>query len=203
MALQAVNTEVLHASAVRAHHGVIAFCGVSEAGKSTVAFGLSRRGYPLWADDAIPFETSGGRVRAIPVPFKIRLRPASASFFGKDQAMGQVPSGWDGADQAEREPAPLAALCLLKQLRAEQRDGRAVECLWLPPAQAFRAVLEHAYCCFGLEDVERKRSMMKHYLDLTARVPVCEVRFQPGLDNLSEILDGIEQDVFSTLAESA
>src|SRR5436853_3459621 len=43
MALQVCGREVLHASAVRSAAGVTALCGVSEAGKSTIAYGLSRR----------------------------------------------------------------------------------------------------------------------------------------------------------------
>jgi hypothetical protein len=52
LALQAQGEEVLHASAVRMLQGVVALCAVSETGKSTLAYALSRRGFPLWADDA-------------------------------------------------------------------------------------------------------------------------------------------------------
>src|SRR5438105_5056392 len=51
LALQVFGMEVLHASAILTPSGVIAFGAISGTGKSTLAIGLSRRGYSLWADD--------------------------------------------------------------------------------------------------------------------------------------------------------
>ena len=45
LVLQARGSEVLHASAVLTPGGVVAFCGTSRSGKSTIAYGLHRRGY--------------------------------------------------------------------------------------------------------------------------------------------------------------
>ena len=81
MALQMLGKEVLHASGVQTTGGTIAFCAISEAGKSTIAYGLSRRGYRLWADDAVVFEISDRVVSTIPLPFRIRLRPAFRPLF--------------------------------------------------------------------------------------------------------------------------
>ena len=53
MALQAHGEEVVHASACMTEGGVVAFCGRSQTGKSTVAYGLHRRGYRVWADDTL------------------------------------------------------------------------------------------------------------------------------------------------------
>src|SRR5882672_7998253 len=82
MALQVRGREILHASAISSPAGVTALCGASQTGKSTIAFGLNRRGYPLWGDDALAFEISNGEARAVSLPFEIRLRPAAAEFFG-------------------------------------------------------------------------------------------------------------------------
>jgi len=179
LALQLHGTEVLHASAVRMPRGVVALCADSGTGKSTLAVGLSRRGYPVWADDAIAVDTSGPSVMTIPLPFEIRLRPAALSFLRYEHAPVDTPAN----------PEPLRALCVLK--RADRVDGSvAVEPL--RPPVALPALLAHGYC-FSLQDPERKRRMMRHYLDLVARVPVFEVRFEPDLERLPEILDGIEQ----------
>ena len=35
--------------------------------------------------------------------------------------------------------------------------------------------------------------LMEHYLHLTTRVPVLDVRFRPGMETLAHLLDGIEQ----------
>src|SRR5262249_19553290 len=84
MALQVAGREVLHASAVLTPAGVIGLCGASQAGKSTIAFGLGQRGYTVWSDDTFAFELDGGRARSLAVPFEIRLRPAAAMFFGSE-----------------------------------------------------------------------------------------------------------------------
>ncbi len=62
----------------------------------------------------------------------------------------------------------------------------------VPSNRAFLDVLAHAYC-FSLQDAERKRSMMHHYLDLVSRIPVFEVRFRAGLNLLPTVLDDIGQ----------
>jgi hypothetical protein len=82
LALHALGREVLHASAVLMPAGAVPLCAASGTGKSTLAYGLSRRGYPLSADDADAFHASAEGVRTVPLPFRIRLRPSAASYFG-------------------------------------------------------------------------------------------------------------------------
>jgi hypothetical protein len=187
MVLQACGTEVLHASAVQTG-GVVALCGTSGVGKSTIAFAMSRRGHRLWADDAVAIDLSGPSVVALPLPFEMRLRPRAAAFFGVEpQTAGAASAG--AMDQAG--PAPLTALCVLSR-GEEERRGCDVRIERLRPSAALPALLAHAYC-FSLEDRGLKRAMVLHYMDLAARVPVFALRFQPGLELLSLILDAIEQ----------
>jgi hypothetical protein len=183
LALQAQGEEVLHASAVRMPRGVVALCAVSETGKSTLAYGLSRRGFPLWADDAVAFTLDKGTgVTAMPLPFTIRLRPASAAYFGPQNQPANAAT-----------PAPLAAVCVLARKPAEE-PGPDVEATRLTPARAFPAVLTHAYC-FSLRDDARKRRMLQQYLDVCVRVPVFQVRFSAGLERIPEILDRLVESV--------
>ncbi|HYP07360.1 MAG TPA: hypothetical protein VER03_14100, partial [Bryobacteraceae bacterium] len=51
-----------HASCVRIGEGAVAFCGSSGAGKSTIAAGFEREGYPVLADDisVIDLSAPGG-----------------------------------------------------------------------------------------------------------------------------------------------
>jgi hypothetical protein len=56
----------LHASAVRAGSGCIAFSGPSGAGKSTFAAFLTRRGYPLVTDDICLISLAEGTVQVAP-----------------------------------------------------------------------------------------------------------------------------------------
>jgi hypothetical protein len=175
---------MLHASAVRTQRGVVAFCGASGAGKSTIATGLRRRGYPVWADDALVLEV-GARIGALALPFVVRLRRESAEFFGL---------GWRGdgsscdLSEIERDPVDLAAVCVLKR-RAGSGGGEVTRCRRGPAA--LTALLAHA-CTFNLSDLDRKRRMVAQYLAVAARIPVFEAGVQPGLERLPELLDQLE-----------
>src|SRR5262249_42786604 len=74
---QAAGAESIHASAVLLSEGVVAFCGERGAGKSTVAFGLSQRGFAQFADDSVVVEVRDGHASAIAFPFTSRLRRPS------------------------------------------------------------------------------------------------------------------------------
>lgn len=94
-------------------------------------------------------------------------------------------------DEADPSPAPLTALCVLSRGEDEGRGcGARIE--RLRPSAALPALLAHAYC-FSLEDPGLKRSMVQHYMDLAARVPVFALRFRPGFELLPLVLDKIEQ----------
>ena len=190
MVLQVSGQEVLHGSAVATSAGVLALCAVSETGKSTLAYDLSERGHPLWADDAVVFDASSPSVRVLPTPFAVRLRPASAEFFKQQYKDDTHTLCWEFPTR--REPAPLAGLCVLERL--PDSAPRPVEVVRLAPTEAFAAALPHAYC-FSLRDPARKGRMMRQYLDLARRAPVFKVSFQAGLDKLGTILDAVEQAV--------
>ena len=178
LALQAQGYEVLHASGVQTPAGVIALCAVAGTGKSTLACALSRRGHRLWADDAVCFELSSAGAHARPLPFTLRLRPASAAFFGHtpERDAPQLP------ESTER----VAQIFVLE--RSESGGPQAER---LTPAAAFREVLTHGYC-FSMRDRARNAAMVRSYLELVDRVPVYRVTFSEGLDHLNETLDVIE-----------
>ena len=118
LALQAtLGFEALHASGVlvRSRSCVAAFCGMSESGKSTVAYELAARGHRPWADDAVAFHVDGTQsVTAVGLPFTIKLRESSKAFF---QAAGVDvdPSAdrRDAVEDGEWASARLGAVFLL------------------------------------------------------------------------------------------
>jgi len=226
MALQSRGWEVLHASGILTPRGVVALCGVSGNGKSTMAFGLSQpmafglsqRGWPLWADDAVAFETLETGIRISPLPFSIRLRPEAAAFFERntvpiaesergphtyspaifgasDAYHGKRTVAHANLDRGEAQHVPLAALFVLNRTH-DGSDEAGVQVRQLSSTQAFLGVLAHAYV-FSLQDLTRKQSMMRHYLDLVAQVPVFEISFRPGLERLPAILSEIRRLVLN------
>ncbi len=191
--LQDSGFEVLHASAVRAPGGVAALCARQETGKSTLACALGKQGYELWADDAVVFDVRGvGQIFTLQVPFSLRLRPASAAHFGLPAASRLADIRCDSREPLSlAERAPLATLVVLER---DESLASPAELRRLTTGAAFPAVLAHAYC-FTLEDGERKERMMKQYLSLLARIPVFELRFRSGLEQLPAILERVRSAI--------
>lgn len=177
--LQEMGDEVLHSSAVETPAGVAAFCAPAMTGKSTLAFALSCHGFPAWADDAVAVSPSGAGFQAIPLPFRLRLRSDAAGHF--DRTTPELP-----ALTRRSTPLPLAGIYLLRRRPIDSR-APTVEVRGMPPARAFPALLEHAYC-FTLADRDRNRSMIARYMEIAERVPVQEILFQPGFDRLEEVV---------------
>jgi hypothetical protein len=192
LVLHAFGCELVHASAVVAPSGgVVAFAASTRTGKSTLAYALSLRGHPIWADDAVLFQTGNGSVESTPLPFALRIRQPSARFFG---LQARAEEKWRPLFVEGDAARPFAAVCLLEQKPGGTGAGPAVEVERRDPASAFPAVLAHSYC-FSIKDPRRKRDMMSRYLELTAQVPVYDIRFRPPLERLGELLDRIEQTV--------
>jgi hypothetical protein len=188
MAVQiALGRQALHASGVLSTHGVVAFCGDSQSGKTTIACGLSQRGNALWADDVVALDTGGrDHVASLRVPFELNIRPASADYFGgTEQSNGSYPK----AEEWQR--APVRAFCVLERPAATDRQGSfAVE--RLAPRESLIALLSHAWVFRPLAS-DMKRRMMRDYLDVIARAPVYRLRYSREFGVLPRLLDAIEE----------
>jgi len=186
LVVQARGGEVLHASGVLMPQGVVALCGASKSGKSTIAYGLHQRGYRLWADDAVALEVTESAITALPLPFDVRLRAATAALFGLGERAARLAGPGDSSGST---PAPLQAVCVL-----DRTDGRTRDRILAPlrASSGYPALLANAYC-FNLEDVARKRLMLERYLSLVARVPVVALTVGDGLLGLPATLDALER----------
>jgi hypothetical protein len=185
-----LGLEVLHGSAVlSAQKGcVVGFCGISESGKSTVAYGLAARGNRHWGDDALAFRVDDAQsVTAVGLPFAVKLRKASAAHFGASSRGLEIMEdcGW--------KPARLGAVFLLEPTDSEHlREGVVVE--RLKSGDALHALLPNAYR-FQPQTAERRSETMRAYLELVASVPIFSARFPRGLDRLPDLLDELEERI--------
>lgn len=196
LATQAAGREVLHASAVSGPAGgLVAICGDSGAGKSTIAYGLAERGYRPWADDAVCFEVRNDRPCAVPLPFVRRLRTDAAAYFGG--VAERFAKGSSRPTEVPRRGAVERFSALFIAERRRRPTGRrSVEVRKIPSIEVFRTILP--YCQpFTLGDPSLKRRMVEQYLQLSAVVPTFELRFRPGLRELPTVLDAIERTVAS------
>jgi hypothetical protein len=172
--LQAVSSrEVFHASAVQEARGVVAFCGASEAGKTTIGIALARRGRTLWADDAVVFEADGRTVHTVSLPFQLSCEGPPAV--------------------AQAVPGDEAAICAVVVV---EPGAESVSIDRLEPPDAMVALLPNVYR-FRPATVERERQMVASYLELVAHVPVLRLRYAKDVSRFDELLDAIHDAVLT------
>jgi hypothetical protein len=190
MILQVHGYEVLHASAILMRQTVVAFCGISETGKSTLAYGLTRAlGCQLWADDALVFRGCENGFGAVALPFSTRLREGSARFFGEHRPIHSRSLDWDDFDGAIGPPVPVSAVCAL--VRDSELDAdRVVAVRHLPRDESLVHALTNANC-FSFEDSARKKETLEQYLAFTSQVPFYEIRFRPGFEHVARVIDDV------------
>jgi hypothetical protein len=179
--MQANGWEAIHASAVSTDKGILAFCGGCGAGKSTVAYALSRQGYSLYADDVVVVEPAPGRIYALSLPFKPRLRPQSADFFTNDSTPGHSEPRCDDGRR------PLSAVFILE---TEEHDRSDPDIRRIRSFDALTPLLAHGRRFDETDDAGRKRHL-QNYLEIAAVVPVFSVRFARRFDRLDSLLDGL------------
>jgi hypothetical protein len=75
---------ILHASAVQVANQVVAFLGMSGAGKSSLAAALDAQGYSIITDDVLALRIHGQGIEAIPGFPQIKLPQTSATTLGHD-----------------------------------------------------------------------------------------------------------------------
>lgn len=190
LALQLRGPQVLHASAVLIGDGVVALCGQSGAGKSTLAYALSRRDHQLWGDDAVAFDVDDGLISVQPLPFRVRLRPASAAWFDDLARLkgSELSLPW----QRGSSTAAFRALFVLRRADADAVDEMQIR--RLAPADAFTAVLPHAYY-LALDDEDLNRRLLSAYFALADRLPVFALCYAPRLGLLDQMTERIEREV--------
>jgi hypothetical protein len=190
--LQALGKQALHAAASVGPCGTIALCGNAGSGKSTLGFAMRQAGYRQLADDALVLQLEQDRVNVCPLPFAPRLREASRLHFGyADQ---------NPAPHVDVRPADLV-LSVIFLLRQDEQTERP-RLVLLPQAQAFPAVLAHAYC-YDAQDRSHTRCLVDSYLAIVSLVPVFALQYRPDLQRLPKLTEMIKDAASSCGAKSS
>jgi hypothetical protein len=189
LALQLQGLSVLHASSVQNEHGVMGLCAFSMTGKSTLAYGLQERGYSLWGDDALVLVPGKQQIMSLPLPFRMRLREASAHHY--QLSLAEAAPRWESAttQKACSDLVPLRALVILA--RSEKQEA-VVQATRLEPTGAYSALFDHLFMMHFIDETLRRKTLQS-YLQLVAAVPVFRVTFRSGLEHLPRLLDTLEQ----------
>jgi hypothetical protein len=193
MMLHVQGHEALHASAVLLDDKVVAFCGASGAGKTTLALALTQRGHEAWADDVLvvsPEESGEGSVCSIRLPYAVNPRSETEHFLGTGEG------AWfkSAADLPER--SSVGAAFILDRAAYPTPSIRR-----LPLDEAIAAVLPHGFCF--LAEPGRAQRTAAAYLDLLTRVPVYRFSYPTGFDVLADVLDELESRVRLSFEEQS
>jgi hypothetical protein len=199
--LQQHSWEILHASGLVVGGACIALCGNSQMGKSTLAHAWRRRGGCVYADESIPFRVRERSVAIGPLPFWIRLRPASLRYFNGSE--GSI----DERSQPLRAESPPAAVNggVLRAiyLLDHRRDAEgSVRLEAIPPPEALPALLEQAIC-LTLRDRARNREMVETYITLADTLPTYCLSYPTGLHHVDAVLDRLADHVTHQAAGTA
>jgi hypothetical protein len=141
----------LHANAIALDGEVIAFCGPSGTGKSTMAAWHARQGATVLCDDVCALEfpaasASAGPPVVHPGPVRMKLVDDAVEWLGLDP--GSLPKVAQGIDKRQvfiprirgSQPLPLAAVFILsKESSPDLHPTR------LTPVEALSALLENTY----------------------------------------------------------
>jgi hypothetical protein len=183
--------DCLHGSAVLTPSGVVIFCGPSGRGKSTIACASTERGASPYADDAVPFLIRNGVPMAAQIPQRLRLRQPAASWFSGPPRPPRNGNNGEVFYDLEATLRPILAIYWLERMAdASECPHPLIE--RISTSESFRLLLAGAYC-LTLSDAACNRKMVDNYLALSRLAPVFQLSFASGLDQLSAVLDCLEQ----------
>ncbi len=180
--------EVIHASAIQSPGGVLAFAAFTGTGKSSTAYALHSRGFPIWADDAVVFQIERDEVISTPIPFSVRLFPDMLSSIENSLFTGQAQKNID--PYRFQEKLPLVGIYLLERMETWNFQ-RPIQVTRLPLETAFTRLLPHAYA-FEQHNPERTQQLAASYLSLASRIPIFQLCYSSNRDALPEFITALE-----------
>lgn len=165
----------LHANAILVNGRVVAFCGHSGAGKSTIAAWFHDRGYSIFADDVCVIGLGpDGRPRAYPGIPRIRLWREALEASGRHA--DNYPRSFDHLDKYDvptragwpQEPLPLDRIYLLGKSAEGDAGGR----FRLNGVEAVDAIISNTYRGGYLKTIGRTGDHLMTCIKLTRAIPV-------------------------------
>ena len=200
--LLARGVEPLHATAVVVEGAAVGLLGDSGLGKSTLAAGLLRRGFPILTDDVLALELQDGAWTAHPGIPRIKLFPAMANrVLGSTAPHPRMNSGTAKLivplepQEAAGTIVPLAALYVLSPPDAEREPhGDDVR---IEPMRERDALLAIVGAAFNLvvADRTRRANQFTFASSLAASVPVRRLVYPRRLGALPDVCRAVAADV--------
>lgn len=143
---------IIHASAIVAQEGAIAFVGMTGQGKSTLATSFSMHGFPLMTDDSLLLEVKEGRLIGTPIYPGVRLWDDSISvLFEHEPVLSEVAHYTDKKRLAAnndrllfcRDSVPIQRLYFLAPLKEVATN--TITITRLSPRETFMELVTYAF----------------------------------------------------------
>jgi hypothetical protein len=184
----------LHASAVAADAGAIAFLGASGAGKSSMAAFLGRRGYRIVADDICLIDPAASRERRV-VPVAPWLKLWSTTLEALGEGHSGLPRIFSDDDKyrvrLDEDASPIALARLILLERGEDETKPILE--RLTPVQALHALLDHTYQAWLVRATGQTEAYFQRGGTALDGVRVMRLRRPWGFDGMEETLSLLER----------
>lgn len=182
----------LHASAVAAAGGAVAFLGISGLGKSSLAAALCRRGCSLLADDIAALDLDGRRIHVLPGPPRIKIAPAVAACLGieacqlsrLDFEAGDLT--WFLPARSSKSSLPLKRIYVLGE-----GDGPGVTPL--SSQEAFVELIRHAYLGSSLRPGDGFH--LSQFARVVRETPCARLTRPARLEELPQLAGFVRQDL--------
>ena len=193
---------VLHASAIQAAGGAIAFLGVTGEGKSTLSATFWRQGFPLLTDDCLLLENAGGELMGTPSYPGLRLWPdVFDALFECEPARGPVAHYTAkrrlGLESVRlpfcSDSVPLRRLYILAP-PSKPGHPNAVTITPLAPRDTFIELVKYAFC-LDIADRGRLRSGFALLGRVASSRPVCRLAFSRDFSLLPVVREAILADL--------
>jgi hypothetical protein len=182
-----------HAAAVEISGKAVVLAGPSRYGKTTLAAAFAAAGHRLLTEDMTRCTLNGGAA-VFPGPAVIRLRPDVAEGFRMVGASRIVTEHervfmiLDGSLRGRGAPVPLAAILFLRN------GAEGPELKVAPTVDAIRDLWTLS---FSLPTDASRAAVFERVTDLTANVPVLDLRRQVSLETLPRVVALVEDFVTS------
>ena len=150
---------------------------------------LGRRGFEVWADDAVAFKAGLRVITAIPLPFALRLRSEVADFF-------EVPTPAERPANGKTEALRHQAIGRRESLRSRCSSEVATRRFPIVGSRVAPGGPLSLLLLLARRSSVRRR-MSTQFLELIAAAPVFRVSLRTGLEAMAGLLDDLERRVLT------
>jgi hypothetical protein len=188
------NILVLHAGAINANGRSVLFCGHSGVGKSTLAAGFHKRGYPFLADDVCAVAMVDGKPSVVPGFPRLKLWADALKKLDKDKDQFKSVRWVQGLEKyflpvepLHKTPVAVQSVFILGTSNTEK-----IEISVLKGGEKIDPIINNTYRLRFLNGLGGKKEHFRQCAAVAAEATVCRVVRPRWPFLLDELMDATE-----------